>query len=51
MGGEAGIFRQKYDLKLNLNLGFNMSMGMPNKYIFFFKYGSFETSGVFQIVQ
>ena len=49
MGREAVIFRQKYDLKYNLNLGIKMNIGMPNRYILFIKYASFETSGVFRL--
>jgi len=49
MGREAGIFRQKYDLKYNLNLGIKMNIGMPDRYILFIKYASSETSGVFRL--
>ena len=50
MGREAGIFRQKYDLKYNLNLGFKKRIDMLIRRILLYliiKYASFETIGIF----
>lgn len=47
MGREARIFRQKYDFKYNLKLGFKKRIDVLNSRILLIKQASFETIGAF----